>query len=307
LLLGFVGLVTVVACVLSVVQVILLDGEATTVAESADEARLEAEAAHYELAAVSTALADAGATLRVRQGVLDERPAFIEAVRSAGAAFEAAAGKVDVSTAHAAVLQAQATVLAETESTDAVKAQTAAVTQATADVTAAVAAFDARKAAENVKKPAGSAPAAPLAPTTSQPAPPPAPALSWFDDMRQRLNNAGGSHVSLFEYDGQCGGRYAVACSFAGVGIGVHSGIASWTSARKNWVATHELAHQYHFAVWNQVASSGGYGQLFGGDPELLANCMSSARGVTNHGHAGACTRDRIDWAAQIWNGVVPW
>lgn len=125
----------------------------------------------------------------------------------------------------------------------------------------------------------------------------------WFSEMRQILNAVGGSHVSLVEYDGNCSGVSAPACSSRGGTIKVHPSISGWSSARKYWAMSHELAHQYQFNIWNSIMSSPTYQSSFNGDIEYLANCMTNSKGFAAHGRS--CSASQIAWASTIWSGYV--
>ena len=242
-----------------------------------------------------------------RQAVLDVRPAFVEAVASAQAAFTSANGKVDVSALRQGVLDAQATVLAEREDPAVVTTATATVVKAAADAAAQVKAYDDRIAAEKAAAAKRAAQKQPKTNSSARNTGGGGGGYNWFQDLRNRLNNVGGGWVQLFEFDGQCGSVRAAACSWSTGKIGVTREIAGWRESRKNWVMVHEYAHQIYFRNINAISNSNGYRSLFGSNPELLANCMASAWGYTDHGHNGQCYGDRLSWARSIWNGVVPW
>lgn len=259
-----------------------------------------------EQAAAEKKRDEAQAEHDVRAAVLAERPAFLAAVKQASEAFASADGKVDVAALRKAVLDAQNIVLTEKTDPDNVKTQAAAVAKAADTAVAEVKEHDERVAAEAAARRAarnGTRSGWSYTPSAGNSG---GGGGGWFADMRQRLNNAGGGHVALVEYDGQCGGVWAVACASPGV-IKVNSGIASWSNSRKNWAMVHEYAHQFYFNMHGSITGSAGYRQLFGSNPELLANCMASARGYTDHGHNGQCYGDRLSWAAAIWGGNVPW
>ena len=257
-----------------------------------------------------------------RQAVLDARPAFLEAVKGADGAFQSAAGKVDVAGQRGAVIAAQQVVLAERADPAVVAAQTEAVKSAGADAAAQVKAYDDRIAAEKAAAAARAKAQQQQKQSSSQKQTSSAPKTNtntgggggggggggnWFSDLRNRLNGLGGGWVNLVEFDGQCGGTRAAACSYSNGTIAVNSQIAGWSNSRKGWVMAHEFAHQIHFGMWNAVNNSAGYKQLFGSSPELLANCMASARGFTDHGHNGQCYGDRLNWARSLWGGQIPW
>lgn len=251
------------------------------------------------LYSVTEDLADVTAIYDARQTVLGERAAFVAAVARADAAFTSAKGKVEVEDRRQAVIASQNKVLSERTDAGAVSAQTTVVADIASKVEAEVKAHDERAAtaSRSVRTPAPARSAQATAPSNG--------GGDWFADMRQRLNAVGGGHINLVEYDGTCGGQFAAACSYSGGTIKVHSSIAGWSSARKSWAMTHELAHQSHFNAWNDINASAGYQQLFGSNPEILANCMASARGYSNHGHH--CSSDMVNWAAGIWNGRIAW
>lgn len=283
----------------AVVQSVATDAQITSLRAEAAAAETDMDAAELSQFGADVIRLATQTDYTVRQSVLDERPGFVAAVAAADAAFASAKDKVDVASSRAAVIAAQDAVRAERLDSALVRAQTTAVTDIATAVTAEVKAHDdriaaARAAASRTGGRTGGSGGAVGGP-------------GWFADMRQRLTNVGGSHVELREFDGQCGGTYALACAYSQGYIAVAPGIASWSGSRKNWAMVHELAHTYHFARWGAVAGSGGYSQLFGSNPELLANCMASARGYTDHGHNSQCNSDRLAWAAALWNGNVAW
>lgn len=278
------------------------DEEITTVTSSLSSAEKDQASADAALAATETDLTAVAAEYETRKAVLAERSGFVAAVAAADAAFTSASGKVTVEEQRAAVIAAQNTVLAEASDPAAVTAQTATVADIAAKVTAEVAAYD-QRAAEAAARTSNAA----RSTGPSRAASPSAPVGGgdWLADMRQRLNAVGGSHISLDVYDGWCGSVRAPACAYQGVGIKVSPDIANMTPARRNWAMVHELAHFSHFARWFDINNSAGYQQLFASNPEVLANCMASARGYSNHGHH--CSTEMVNWAAGIWNGTIAW
>lgn len=279
--------------------------EVTALRASVAEAEADVEGSKALLGTAVAELASLVSEHDARQAVLDERGAFVKAVSAADAALTSAKDKLDVAGQREKVLAAQQAVLAERSDPEVVASQAAVVADLAAKITAEVKAHDervaseakARAAATNSSSSAGSQSAAPNRGGGG--------GGNWFADMRQRLNAVGGGHVALSEYNGQCGGGFAVACSVAGGGIKVHPDIAGWSSSRKNWAMSHELAHQVHFQHWSAVGDSAGYRQLFGSNPELLANCMASARGYTDHGHS--CSGEMVGWAGGLWSGRIAW
>lgn len=258
-------------------------------------------ASHSALYSLAEDLSDVASEYEARQAVLGERAAFVAAVTDADAAFATAKDKVSVESSREAVIAAQNAVLAERADPKVVIAQTAAVAGIATKVIAEVKAHDERVAATAAARANQSSGWAPSRGQSS----PSGGGGDWFADMRQRLNTVGGGHINLEEYDGTCGGQFAAACSFSGGTIKVHSSIAGWSSSRKNWAMSHELAHQSHFNRWSEINGSAGYQQLFGSNPELLANCMASARGYTNHGHR--CSGEMVNWASGVWAGRIAW
>lgn len=128
---------------------------------------------------------------------------------------------------------------------------------------------------------------------------------SWYNQMRNILNAVGGSHVPLKIFNGQCGGVFAMACSrMATKDILVHQSISSWSTSNKYWAMTHELAHQYQFNVWGPLHQSKTYKSLYGGNIELLANCMAQQRGYPSP--STRCSTTQLNWAANIWKNKVP-
>ena len=271
--------------------------------EKAKAEELQASAAELE------------ATIATRQGVVAERDRFAASLAAFQAALTSATGKADGAAQKDRVLAAQTAVTGILDDAPAVAAQVAEVDAATSELTAAVKAKDEAVAAEQRRIQAAQRPAASprvsgssssrgSSPAAASSAP--APAASggdWFADMRSRLNSVGGGHIALVAFDGNCGGVQSVACADPNGTIFVSPAIASQSSARKNTIMAHELAHQYQFPIMGKIRTSAGYAQLFGGNIEQLANCMASAKGYTAHGHS--CSAAQISWAGAIWSGTV--
>lgn len=243
------------------------------------------------------------ATIAVRQAVLAERDKFIAAVGEAQTAIDSAKDKVDVATQRDRILVAQNAVKGQLEDFELIVTQTADVVAITGEINGLVAEYDTRKAEEARQQSFSSGGGQPRA---ANPNPGAGGGGDWIGEMRNRLNNVGGGHVQLFEYDGNCSGAQSPACAYMGRGIGVNSSIMGFSDSRKNWAMVHELAHMYQYNVWSTLVNSGSYQNLFGGNIELLANCMASAKGYTNHGHNNQCTADRLDYGRSIWAGIVP-
>lgn len=266
----------------------------------------EAEATELELTAHA---AELDAVISTRRAVLAEREKFTASVAAASAALTSADGKVDVASQKERVIAAQNAVVGQLEDAELVAAQTAEVDRVAAEVTELVRAHDERLAEEARRKAAASNPGRSTGGSsnaTLNGGPVSTGGGDWLGEMRSRLNNVGGGHVQLFEFDGNCGGTRAPACAYQFKGIGVNSSITGLSDSRKNWAMVHELAHMYQFNVWSTLVNSASYQNLFGGNIELLANCMASAKGYTNHGHNGQCTAERLDYGRSIWAGIVP-
>lgn len=117
---------------------------------------------------------------------------------------------------------------------------------------------------------------------------------------RAVLNSIGGSWVRLESFDGSCSGQNVQGCAYPGV-IKLRPDTAGLGNARFNWIIVHEYAHQIQFNNWNAITSHPTYHSMFGGNIELLANCMASAWGYTAHGHY--CSPAMINAARPVWNG----
>jgi len=208
-------------------------------------------------------------------GLLDARAAFVASIGRADEAFTSASGKIDTSAQRAGILALQQKVLVERLDASVVTDAAAAADTVTAAVATAVAEH------ERV----------------------PGPVAGGYDRVRAVLDRVGGAHVRLEEAAGACGGAAATACASPGV-IRFTPGLATWSDGRLHWAMTHELAHVYQFTVWGELVASGGYSSLFGGNIELLANCMAAQRG---HPSANvSCSGPQLQWAGAIWGGAVP-
>lgn len=275
------GAVGAGAAVDSTFSVERLEQSAASLHEKLAQTRQAKADAKGDLKEVTAQVEEQSAQVPTLAAVLEARPAFLEQVAKAKTVFErAAAKKVDITGARKKVLAAQDVVAAERASASVVAEQARVVAQVVVDVTEAI--------AEKVRS---------STPATD----------GWFEDFRARLDKVGGAHVPLREFDGVCGDVRAVACTFSADDIAVSKDIASYSSSRKDWVAAHELAHTYQWKKWGALQASKGFQQLFGGDVELLANCMVTGRGVTDHGHLSKCTPERVAWAAKVYDGAIPW
>lgn len=119
--------------------------------------------------------------------------------------------------------------------------------------------------------------------------------------VRAALDLVGGADVGLVE-SASCAGGTAAACANSDGYIKYRADVATWSDSRLNWAMAHELAHIHQFRVWGALNDSGAYQDMFGGDPEFLANCMAVVRGYA--GSVG-CDAEQQTWASGIWVGVV--
>jgi len=129
----------------------------------------------------------------------------------------------------------------------------------------------------------------------------------WFTEMRKIMNRVGGKHVKLVKFDGKCGKKKAEACTFySGTKseVAVAKRISKWSKSRKVWAMTHELAHTYQVKILPKLKKSKNFKKMFRGNLELLANCMASAKGATNHGHY--CSKKMVKAAKKVWKGKTP-
>lgn len=249
------------------------------------------------------------ATITVRESVLAQRPAFDAAIDAAHAALNSAAGKVDVQKQKSEILAAQQAALGADDAA-AMKAATAAVSASVSTIRARVAEWE-RAAAERARLAAAQQARVQGTATVSRSpgsswvdaAAAPTRSTSWLSRVRSILNSVGGAGVPLRQYNGNCGGVRAIACSYPSGYIAVSSALASKSSSYVKWAMAHELAHQYQFRVWRTLNASKTYKTLFRSNIELLANCMAYAKGAPRYGHA--CSSAQITWAAGIWRGTV--
>ena len=266
-------------------------------------AQAEAEEFQVELTAQA---AELDGVISTRRAVLAEREKFSAAIGAAGTALSSAEGKIDVVSQKDRVIAAQNAVAGQLEDAELVIAQTAEVNAVAAEITELVRAHDERVAEEARRKAAANSPDRSTGGSSAGGGSTGSTGGDWIGEMRSRLTDVGGGGYSLFEYDGNCDGTQAPACAYSGQGIAVSSSIMQFSDSQKNWAMVHELAHMYQYNVWSTLVNSASYQNLFGGNIELLANCMASAKGYTNHGHNSQCTAERLDYGRSIWNGIVP-
>jgi hypothetical protein len=296
---------------------------AADAAESEQRAETRAVAAAQDrAAALGEELAAQRATADERAAVLDARPAFTEALAAAGAALATADGRVDASAQRQRIVDAQTIVSGERADPAIVAASAEVVRTATAEVTTAVAAYEAEQArlaaeaAATAFRPGGSGRSSGGSGGSGGSGSGGGSGGSgsgggssgdsggsgggdWFSEARAILDRVGGGGIELRRFDGGCGAVEVAACAYLPAYIGVMPNFASLSYGRKVWLMTHELAHFYEGYVWWELQDSATFGSLFGGDMELLANCMAQARGAYN-----GCSGDRVAFAAGVWNGA---
>lgn len=254
------------------------------------------------------ALEEEEARTKSLQDASTARSEFDTALESVKGELNAASGRADISAEQQRIIAAQKQAIDHYSDAGVIRAQVAELNAVASELKAKSGGADRKAAPASSVVTAADKPSAPIsaprqvaAPAT--PAAPPAP-VDWLADMRARLTAVGGGSAHLEEFDGNCSGVRAVACSFPGGLIKVSSEISSWSSAAKDTVLVHELAHQQQFPIMDQIKASAGYQSLFQSNVELLANCMATARGYTAHGVS--CSQPQVEWARSIWNGVVP-
>lgn len=238
----------------------------------------------------SQLLADARETSSTYALILARRAEFVAAVDEAEGVLARASGKVDTSADRERVLELQREVAQEREDAAAVEQAVGDVEGVVADVTRKVDAYD-----EALRLAASAGGRALAATDTSAPG---------YGRVRAALDRVGGVGVPLQQYGGACAGITAAACAAPTGVIYFSAEVASWSDARLHWVMAHELAHIRQFRIWGTLVSSAGYASLFGGDIELLANCMAQQRGYPS-GNVW-CSESQLSWSASIWQGVVP-
>ncbi|MFB8386310.1 hypothetical protein ACFC3F_04115 [Microbacterium sp. NPDC055910] len=314
------SLVVLTACAVVVMGAQIADGSA--VRHERDTVAAEFEALQAESALVrgeAVVLAERAGGLRATSStydvLIDAREGFVASLEKADAALSAADGKLETAAERAGILKLQQKVLAERTDVAVVARARADVDEYAGDVTKAVEEYDreqARIAAERAAAASrgysggsggGGGGYSGGASAGGGGGGGAAPVAGGYARVRAALNNVGGGHVRLEEFAGACGGGAAAACASPGV-IRFTPGLASWSDGRLHWAMAHELAHTYQFNVWGPLVASSGYASLFGGNIELLANCMAAQRGYGS-GNV-SCSGAQLQWAGSIWGGVVP-
>lgn len=266
---------------------------------------LEAQLAHAD--AYSQTWDDIQSERRATSGLydrlLDARAGFVTALGGASSALAAAAGKVDTTAQRDSIHLLQDAVQLERTDPATVIEATNTVVATTTVVTNAVAAYDAEQRrleeerARAASRSSGSRSGAATGPRLASTG-------SAYDRVRAALDRVGGGGVPLEQYDGACGSVQAAACALPSGVIRFTPGLAGWSEGRLHWAMAHELAHIRQFGIWGSIMNSAGYSSLFGGNIELLANCMAAQRG---YGSANvSCSGAQLQWAGAIWTGGVP-
>lgn len=239
--------------------------------------------------------------------LIDARSGFVTSLDAVSAAFASADGKVDVASQRTGILALQQKVLAERADVSVVTDAAGTAKGVASEVTTAVADYD-REQARIAAEQAAAAASAPRG------------LRAWsgggsgggaagsggggYDRVRAALDRVGGGGVPLQEFAGACGGGSAAACASSSGVILFTPGLASWSDGRLHWAMAHELSHIHQFRVWGSLMASGSYASLFGGNIELLANCMAAQRGYGS-GNV-SCSAAQLGFAGAIWGGGVP-
>ena len=255
------------------------------------------------------AIAAAGDESETLTEVLAEREGFTAAVARVRDAASAASGKVAVDDQVAQVHALGERMLAVTDDPAAVAAMTAEVVSVAEGMEQQVAAFDeaqrAQAAASWSSAGSGRSSSGGGATSSGSPSTASGPTSTGgggdaISRARPILDSLGGSWVQLGLFDGYCSGVYTTGCSTSGL-IQIRPDTVGLGDAKFRWLIVHEFSHQVQLTNWNAITSHPTYYALFGGNIELLSNCMASAWGATAHGHS--CSPQMIEEASYVWNG----
>lgn len=288
--------------------------ERSTIADdlaAADASAAEWSAVLAETSTQARALGAQHAGLAANSATYDEliaaRAVFVTSLGTVDAAFTSASGKVDTSAQRADILALQQKVLVERGSVDVVDEAATHADGVAQAVTTAVEDYDREQARQAAARAAAAAAASSSGFRSSgagAAGAPAGPVAGGYDRVRAALDRVGGGGVALQEFSGACGGASAAACASSSGVIFFSPGLASWPDGRLRWAMAHELAHIHQFRVWGSLMASGSYASLFGGNVELLANCMAAQRG---YGSANvSCSGAQLGFAGAIWGGGVP-
>lgn len=248
------------------------------------------------------AIAAADRETETLTAVLAEREGFTAAVARVRDAAAAAAGKVAVDEQVAQVQALGERMLAVTDDPAAVTALTAEVVAVAEGIEQQVAAYDEAQRPQSTGTWSSRGPGG--ASSTGAASAGSAPVGGGGGDAISRarpiLDSLGGSWVQLGLFDGYCSGVYTTGCSTSGL-IQLRPDTVGLGDAKFRWLIVHEFSHQVQLTNWNGITSHPTYDALFGGNIELLSNCMASAWGATAHGHS--CSPQMIEEASYVWNG----
>lgn len=269
-------------------------------------------------------------TVKTQEKIIESREKFLASLPPAQAAIVSAADKVDITALKQKILDAQEVVASEKKDFTVVDTQTELVNGVTAEITAAVQAYDAEIARQQEEENSrnnyqnnnggggsgysggsnngggsggsggssgGSGGGGGSTGGSTQNYP-------GLDIVRQALNDVGGSWVSLGAADIVCRVDWAAACAHPGGYIEVDTqylGNSYWW-----WypIMMHEYAHQIQYNHWTKLNNSNRYYELFGGDAEWLADCMSAAR-ISGYesAYGYSCSQDQINYGSGGWSG----
>lgn len=287
-----------------------LAADVEEIAHEQSELVATVEAANLELVGLKTLAQDSTAEREALQLVLAERAGLKAAADEMRAALKLAHEKVDATDTKKRALEAQEVALKERTDPGVVKDQAADIRSLADELKAQVAAYDEEQARQAAEAEAQSREAQNQGSSnndvqqSTNNGGDSGGGNDWFGYARWKLNSIGGGWVNLELFDGNCGGKYVNACAWPGV-IKISNGFASMGQSRQDWAIVHEYAHQFQFNNWGPLHDSARFQSLYGGDLELLANCMASSWGYWDHGHAGQCHGERLSYAAGVWNGAV--
>lgn len=124
----------------------------------------------------------------------------------------------------------------------------------------------------------------------------------FYGEARSILNQLGGGWVDLRVLNEDCQGVSEYACALPGR-IYISPLFSGLSYGRKHWMVAHEYAHMFQFQNWGTIYDSQKFYDLYGGDIELLANCMVRFRGW-DYGYGHSCSPQQIQESGGIWGGV---
>ena len=255
---------------------------------------------NHELEFIASELTAAQDELTIKNDLAEQRIPYGESLAKASEVLASAVDKVDTTEDRRRILESQNKVLAA-EKAEQIIVEITVIKDLTKSITDKIAAYDAeqaRLAAENAAREQANRSYSNGASDGGEIS----AGGDWFSQMRSILDSVGGSWVPLKSFDEvSCGGISEYACTYSTGTIVVGPAIANWSYSRKQWAMAHELAHVFQFQVWDTLVASGSYANLFGSNPETLANCMAAVKG-----YYSSCSGAQMDFSRSIWNGSVP-